>query len=310
MDLDDVAGELYALPPGEFVAARKQREAEARAAGERDLARRIGALAKPSTAAWACNLLVRARPEEVAQLVELGGLLGEAQRNLAGEEVRALDVERRRLVSALGRQTRALADEQGRPVTAAVGTQVEETLRAAMADPEAGQALLTGRLTTALSYSGLGTAPRPDLRLVRPARQREEAGGHREEAGRSAEEERRAEVERRAEEERRRRALEEARRAVEQASGVAAEAAAAEETAAAEVGRVRGREATVRQRIDELAAELARLQAERDTLAGELREARRRRQAAARRTAEAAAERDRAQGRLDELGGAHGCSKP
>ena len=59
MDLDEVADELYAVPPDEFVAVRKQRQDDARAAGNRTLAREIGALPKPTTAAWVANLLAR-----------------------------------------------------------------------------------------------------------------------------------------------------------------------------------------------------------------------------------------------------------
>ena len=50
MDLDEVADGLYALPPGEFVGARTEAARRARAAGDRALAGRIGALGKPSTA--------------------------------------------------------------------------------------------------------------------------------------------------------------------------------------------------------------------------------------------------------------------
>ena len=176
MEFDDVAEELYRLPPEEFIAARKEREAQARAGGDRALAADIAALGKPSTAAWVCNLLAREQPDEIAGLVELGGLLREAQENLAGDELRALDVQRRQLVAALTRQARSLAYRQGHQVTTAVATQVEETLRAGMTDPEAGQALVAGRLTTALSYSGLGIGGRPTCassrRPARPPRRR------------------------------------------------------------------------------------------------------------------------------------------
>ena len=39
MDLDEVADELYAVLPEEFVAVRGQRQDDARAAGDRTLAR-------------------------------------------------------------------------------------------------------------------------------------------------------------------------------------------------------------------------------------------------------------------------------
>ncbi|HEY4629832.1 MAG TPA: hypothetical protein VIG96_00895, partial [Blastococcus sp.] len=169
MDLDEVADELYEVPPEEFIALRTARQEEARADGDKVLAKAIGALPKPSTAAWVSNLLVRAQRPEIEGLVELGGLLREAQQNLAGDAMRALSSQRSQLVGALTRQASALARARGRRISSSVADQVEETLRAAMADPEAGEALLTGRLTSPMSYSGLGTTvSRPDLRLVRP----------------------------------------------------------------------------------------------------------------------------------------------
>ncbi|MBN1096482.1 hypothetical protein JKP76_10845 [Blastococcus sp. TML/C7B] len=170
MDFDEVADELYEVPPEEFVALRKERQDAAKADGDKALAKEIGALPKPSAGAWVCNLLVREQRAELEDLVELGDLLREAQENLAGDQLRALDVQRRQLVTALTRQARALASGRGHPVSTTVATQVEETLRAAMADPDAGRALLTGRLTSPMSYSGLGTTvAKPDLRLVHPA---------------------------------------------------------------------------------------------------------------------------------------------
>src|ERR1700712_1904811 len=169
MDFDDVADELYRVPPEEFIALRKERQDDAKAAGDRALAKDVGSLPKPSAAAWACNLLVRAHRTEIEELVELGNLLREAQQNLAGAELKALDVQRRRLIAALTQQARALAHQEGHPVSTSVAAQVEDTLRAAMSDPDAGAALLDGRLAAPMSFSGgLGTASaRPDLRLIR-----------------------------------------------------------------------------------------------------------------------------------------------
>src|SRR3954449_1947005 len=172
VDLDEVADELYEVPPEEFIALRSTRQDEARAEGDKALAKDIGALPKPSAAAWVCNLLVRAQRQEIEGLIDLGDLLRQAQQDLAGDQLKALDTQRRRLLAALTQQARSLAYERGHPVSTSVATQVEETLRAAMADPEAGEALLTGRLTSPMSYSGgLGTTVgRPDLRLIRSPR--------------------------------------------------------------------------------------------------------------------------------------------
>ena len=57
MDLDTVADELYRLDPGDFVEVRKARVAQARKAGDRELANAIGQLRKPTVVAWTVNLL-------------------------------------------------------------------------------------------------------------------------------------------------------------------------------------------------------------------------------------------------------------
>ncbi|MFE2631832.1 hypothetical protein ACFXDP_28475, partial [Streptomyces sp. NPDC059374] len=60
VDLDAVADELYGLRPEQFTAARNERVAAARSAGNRKLADAIGRLRRPSLSAWASNTLVRA----------------------------------------------------------------------------------------------------------------------------------------------------------------------------------------------------------------------------------------------------------
>ncbi|MGY1704927.1 hypothetical protein ACI79C_10155 [Geodermatophilus sp. SYSU D00697] len=310
MELDEVADELYAVPPEEFTALRKQRQDDARAEGDRTLAKDIGTLPKPSLAAWVCNLLVRARREEIESLVELGGLLREAQENLAGDQLKALNRQRAQVLAALVRQAAALARDQDHRVSSSVEAQVEETLRAAMADPEAGEALLTGRLTTPMSYSGMGTTgARPALRLVSPPRadraeqpaERRGADAAERRRQREAEARRREEEARRAEEERRRRELEEARRAAEEAATVAAESRAAAEEEQRRVDDLDARRADLQARVEELADELARTEREAAETAEELRRAERHRRTAERQAGEAAAARDRALAHVAEL---------
>jgi uncharacterized coiled-coil protein SlyX len=311
VDLDEVADELYEVPPEEFIALRTARENEARAGGDKVLAKSIGALPKPSTAAWVANLLVRAHRPEIEGLVELGGLLREAQENLAGEQMRALSTQRSQLVSALTRQASALAREQGRRISTSIADQVEETLRAAMADPEAGEALLTGRLTSAMSYSGLGTTvARPDLRLVRPPRdsapppsparpvtpvQRPSADDRRRTREREREEARRAA------EERRRRELEGARRAADEAAALADEAQAAAEDERQRIEELDARRAELESRVAELSDQLAHAEGEVTEVTAQLKRAERRRKSAEHEAAEAVVARERARARVEEL---------
>jgi hypothetical protein len=301
VDLDQVADELYQVPPEEFVATRKARQDEARSAGDKALAKDIGALPKPSTAAWLTNVLVRAQRTEIEGLVELGSLLREAQENLAGDQLRALNTQRGQLLSALTRQAQGLAHRLGHPVTSAVATQVEETLRAAMADPEAGEAVLTGRLTSPLSYSGMGTGARPDLRLVRtPAPERPAAKP----AGRGARDQRdreREEEARRAAAERRRAELAEARAAVDEAVRAAEEAEATVEAEKRSVAEARMHRDELRDRAADLREELARLEEQATQARADLERAERHSRGAQRAAATAAAARDRAVARLAQL---------
>ncbi|MGY1753713.1 hypothetical protein [Blastococcus sp. SYSU D01042] len=314
MDLDEVADELYGVPPEEFVGLRKARQDDAKAEGDKALAKDIGALPKPSAAAWACNLLVRGHREELENLVELGGLLREAQENLAGDQLRALDVQRRQLVTALTRQARGLAAGEGHPISTSVATQVEETLRAAMADPDAGAALLTGRLTSPMSYSGLGTTvSTPDLRLVHPAPRPERPAARPAKAGppkpaakgsgESAAERRAREQEerRKAAEEKRQRELAAARTAAEEATAAADEAASALEEHRRESEALAARRTELQARVDELADQLAEAERAVADVAAALRREERRRAAAERQAAEAAEVRDRAAAHLAAL---------
>ncbi len=316
MELDEVADELYGVPPDEFIELRKARQDDAKAEGDKALAKEIGTLPKPSAAAWACNLLVRGHREELENLVELGALLREAQENLAGDQLRALDVQRRQLVTALTRQARGLASGSGHPISTAVATQVEETLRAAMADPDAGRALLTGRLTSPMSYSGLGTTvSRPDLRLVqplpkverpaRPARPEKPAtaAAPKKPAGESAADRRAREQEerRRVAEEKRQRELAAARTAVEEATAAAEEAASTLAEHRQQTEELAARRTDLQARVDELADQLAEAERATADAAAALRREERRRAAAEREAAEAADVRDRAAAHLAAL---------
>ncbi|MFW6689460.1 hypothetical protein [Streptomyces sp. MAR4 CNX-425] len=178
MDLESVADELYALPPGEFVAARGRHVAAARTAKEPALAKEIAALRRPTLAAWAGNLLVRAAPEQVDALRRLGEGLRAAQEGLAGEELRELTRQRNVLVAELAREARRLAAEAGQPVGDAVQHEVEGTLHAVLADPDAARAWATGHLAKPLTArtgfpgTGAAAAAAPAARPARPARKR------------------------------------------------------------------------------------------------------------------------------------------
>jgi hypothetical protein len=313
MDIDEVADELYEVAPEEFIALRAARQDEAKAEGDKALAKLIGSLPKPSTAAWMCNLLVRAHREEIEGLVELGTLLRDAQENLAGDELKALNKQRGQLLSALTRQAATLARARGHAVSTSMSSQVEETLRAAMADPEAGEALLTGRLTSPMSYSGMGTVSgRPDLRLVKPpaperpavrtppARTTEKTTKPSLDERRRAREREQAEARRQAEE-RRRRELAEARKAADEATALAQEAQAAAEDEKQRHEELDARRTSLEARVAELADELAQAEGQVAEVTAQLKRTERRRRNAEHEAAEAVVARERALARVEQL---------
>ncbi|UWX97623.1 hypothetical protein N2K95_02755 [Arthrobacter zhaoxinii] len=148
-----VAG-LYALLPSEFTAARNTLAAEAGKAGDKELAKRIKALPKPSTAAWLVNLLADRRREDLDQVLELGAALREAQEDLDQKQLRRLSTERQRLLRAIVREARDLAAELDHPVSESLAAEAEQTLWAAMTDPSAADAVASGQLLRSLAASG------------------------------------------------------------------------------------------------------------------------------------------------------------
>ena len=238
-ELDDVADELYSGPPSEFIAHRDAAAKAARADGDKELAKEISELRKPTVSAWLMNLLVRDDPAFADQVVALGEGLRDAERSLDGAALRELSGQRRALVRSLTARARKLAQPAGQRIGDAVTQELDATLTAALADPQVAREVTSGRLTVAREYAGFGsadtgqstvptkTAPpppkpkkveeptkteRPKLTLVKPPVDPEEA--------------RRARAE-----ERRQRAIDEAGKAVAAAERVLAEARRAHDDA-------------------------------------------------------------------------------
>ncbi|MFK4295737.1 hypothetical protein ABH924_000873 [Arthrobacter sp. GAS37] len=155
MDLAAIAVELYTLVPSAFTAARTARAKEAKSAGDAELAKQIAQLPKPSTAAWAVNMLVRHGTKEFAGVLELGASLGSAQEQQDHDRLRTLGQQRPRVLGAAVEQARAVAEGLGVKVSGAAAMEIEATLRAAMTDPGAAAALRSGQLVRSLATNGL-----------------------------------------------------------------------------------------------------------------------------------------------------------
>ncbi|WP_426976057.1 hypothetical protein ACQCSU_14910 [Pseudarthrobacter sp. O4] len=163
LELAGIAARLYALPFDDFVAARTAAAKEVAAASgkgitatdQRSLAADVRSLPKPSVAAWTVNMLAARQPETLRELAALGQSMRAAQSALDAAELRKLAQHRRQLLAAAVRDAQAVAAQQGRKISGAIATEVEETLRAATADEGAAEAVRSGRLLRGLSADGV-----------------------------------------------------------------------------------------------------------------------------------------------------------
>jgi hypothetical protein len=158
-ELDEIAGELYALRPDEFAAARDEQVRKARAEGKQPLARELAKLRRPTQSAWLINLLWRDQRDVMEQLFQLADELGRAQAQASGRELQSLTAQRRELEGALLRRARALAEQAGVSVSAPMEREAQETLSAALAVPEVANEVRSGRLVKPAAYAGFGTLP-------------------------------------------------------------------------------------------------------------------------------------------------------
>lgn len=298
--LDAVADDLYAALPDEFIGERDAAVARARERGDRELAKAIGRLRRPTKAAWLANLLARQRAPQLEGLLGLAAGLADAQRTLDGTALRQLSSKRHQLVAAMAREAGRLAQEAGDPAAESVLRELQGILEAALARPEIADQVRSGRLTRTLSYTGFGPEADPDavpLPPARPAPPAPEAAEPREDeaSDTDAEAADRARRERlRAERDRRAEALsaaedeETAARATQDADDAAREEAA---TAREEA----------RKRVAELAAALEAAREQERTATAAAREAEITAKASARAVGVAASRTARAQARLEEL---------
>jgi hypothetical protein len=160
------AQQLYAVPPEAFIARRKEMVAAAKADGAKEAAAEIGRLRRPSVAAWAVNTVVRAEPDVVGDLLALGSRMRAAQGALDVTALQAMRGERDAAIDEFVSAAVACLDDAGRPLAPAGRDEVRDTAIAVLADQSAADAVASGILTKALSYSGFGEVDLSDALAV------------------------------------------------------------------------------------------------------------------------------------------------
>jgi hypothetical protein len=157
MEPDD----LYGLPLEQFIPRRGALVKALRQDGDRERAKEVAALRKPSVAAWAVNQLVRSQTKEAKELFEAGDALQHAQSELLegrgdGNALREAVARERDAVDALAAQARGLLSADGHELTASTLEKVSDTLHAAALDPGAREQVQDGRLERELRHVGMG----------------------------------------------------------------------------------------------------------------------------------------------------------
>src|SRR4029453_12732472 len=162
-DLDAALAALYQLPLEQFVATRDQLARRLRAAGDRDHARQVAALRRPPVSAWAANQLAHAAPSAVAELLEAGAALRQAQQDaLAGQpgaarQLRTATAHLRAAITRLSPPAETILVRTGHAATDAALSRPAATLQAAATGDEATRASLAeGRLPRDLDPAGFG----------------------------------------------------------------------------------------------------------------------------------------------------------
>ncbi|WP_131763076.1 hypothetical protein, partial [Actinomadura fibrosa] len=181
MDYSSAADELYGVDPADFVATRTRLAREAREAGDAALAKRIGALRRPTLPAWAVNLLARDGSDDLGALLEVGERMRAAWGSGGGMGgLGDLEQRRARLVDALVRRAGELAAGRGSPLRDQAVRDVEDTLFAASMDAGIADEVREGRLSQPRSHTGFvpagfpvapgtdGAEPEPPKRKPKP----------------------------------------------------------------------------------------------------------------------------------------------
>jgi hypothetical protein len=147
--VDEAAERLYGLPLEDFVRERDATAKALRGEKERDAAKAVGGLTKPSASAWAVNAIAREQPHLRDELLAAGDALRDAQdAAVAGEGAGSLREATARQRQSIDAVLAAAAELRpgGNPLSRAALDRLRQTLQAAAGDDGVREAIARGRL--------------------------------------------------------------------------------------------------------------------------------------------------------------------
>jgi hypothetical protein len=138
----EAAHALFSLDPKDFVTARDQLARKLQKDGDKDGAKTVKALRRPTVPIWALNQVARERPDEIEALVAASSKAHAAQ----DRDVRAALAERRDRMHDVLVQARQMIDGSGRPADQHE-LDITSALSTILASDELTRDLLDGVLT-------------------------------------------------------------------------------------------------------------------------------------------------------------------
>jgi hypothetical protein len=169
--MPDPVDELYTLPLRDFIAARDRLASKLALGNQRERAREVKALRRPTVAAWVVNQLAHRNRGDLRRLIDAGEVLRQAHgrvlRRGSADDLRAAAKRRQEALRALRAVVGEILREAG---STAHLDDVLATLEAASVDPGAAKAVIAGRLSRELPRpAGFGEGGQ--LSLLPPPRQ-------------------------------------------------------------------------------------------------------------------------------------------
>ena len=146
--------DLYAVDPGDFVAARDRLARSLRAEGERDEAARVAKLRRPPQSTWALNLLARTDPDRIDVVLASATALRDTLADGGGDR-RAAQTAYREAIDAAVAAAADLAGVTGEDMR----TRIRTNLLAAGVDEDLARQLQNGTLPDDQEAPGFGGTP-------------------------------------------------------------------------------------------------------------------------------------------------------
>ncbi len=161
-ELTDRTVELYCLPLEEFTTARDALSKQLRQQGDRVAAQTVKQLRKPTVAAWSLNRVRHRDGQRIAELLDAGARLREAQARLLSvgdrDGLRDASARERQLIDSLVADAEAELAGAGHPPNATIRNRLFCTLHAIAGDEQVRSLLAAGMLARDYEASDFGFA--------------------------------------------------------------------------------------------------------------------------------------------------------